>query len=101
MKISTDAKYCALCDKPIIERSDKGFIENNNYSEVKYFLSNNSKMRVGFCKDCYGDAFNKEMWPVIMRSIVDGWSQDSWKTEEIKKRVLEYYNSLNIIGIEG
>ena len=90
--------YCALCDTKIFSPKEEGsfyLVPNEEYSEVWFEFSNNSKGKVGFCKQHSQEITDKD-YPKVMEGIRHGWENEfehnNWTKEQIEKYKKDFFN---------
>jgi hypothetical protein len=79
--------YCTLCGEQIRSMSDGKPL--SNYREVKFWMSNESDMRVALCNNCK-EKLTETDYPKIMDGVRAGWMQEINNKKWKPKRILSY-----------
>lgn len=83
--------YCALCNCITVFQNPDKTINLDKYREVAFKMSNGSIMTVGFCPDCLMEAqYNSLKYPLIMASVIDGWTKEMIQDKWLEANVEEY-----------
>ena len=92
--------YCVICNTVIMDRVDYHIRPNDEYNEIWFEFSNDSKGRVAFC-DMHYEQFIKtditrELSDRIMEGIKRGWEKEfilnDWTKDKIDKYKLDFFN---------
>jgi len=87
--------YYALCDTKIFSPKEEGsfyLVPNDEYTEIWFLLSNNSKAKIGFCRK-HAQQVDKRLTEKLKKRIMDGvrrgWEKEfetnRWTEEQIKQ----------------
>lgn len=91
---------CANCAKTIMDYKDGHFKRNPDYTEIWFYLSNNSKMKVAVCRDCKKKMTNKII-KEIMFSHNHTWENEFKKNERIpiekKNEFIRFWNNIKCL----
>lgn len=75
---------CIACDTNTAVLKNGRIQINNQYCEKKFMLSNNSIMRVAFCKSCV-KKIRKRDFDWIMKNVILGWEESLKRKEQAKQ----------------